>query len=92
MARLHVIALLAPEVQSQRIYAFAGPIRLHDIIAILRKLRPENKLIPNAPADEGHDLTEVALAPKAEELLREYFGQDGWISLSASIEAGIQGV
>ena len=91
VARLHAIALLAPNVNDERIYAFAGRITLTDIVKILRELRPDNQQIPDPPPHEGQDLSEIVLAPKAEKMLREYFDQTGWISLKESIAAGIKG-
>ena len=89
VARLHAIALLAPNVKEERIYAFAGRITLTKVIKILRELRPDNQQIPDPPPDEGQDLSEIVLAPKAEKMLRAYFDQIGWISLKESIATGI---
>lgn len=69
----------------------AGPFRITDIIVLLREMQPDNQKIPDPPADEGHDLTEVVEAPKAEALLREYFGQVGWTSLGDSLRAAVNG-
>ncbi|KAL7937558.1 NAD dependent epimerase/dehydratase [Trichoderma chlorosporum] len=91
VARLHVIALLAPDVEAQRIYGAGGHIRLTEVISIMRELQPENKLIPDPPANEGRDSNELVLALKAEALLKKYYGQDGWISLRDSLVAGING-
>ncbi|KAL5336900.1 putative aldehyde reductase [Aspergillus crustosus] len=88
-ARLHVIALLHPTVKNERIFAFAAPFNWIDIIQILRKLRPKNKLIPEPPEIEGRDLGEIVRAPRAEGLLREFFGQNGWRGLEESIAEGI---
>ncbi|KAJ5682091.1 NAD dependent epimerase/dehydratase [Penicillium maclennaniae] len=88
-ARLHAIALLAPSVKSQRIFAFAAPFNVTDVISILRGLRPDHKF-DDPPANEGQDLTEVVPAPKAEKLLQEYFGQKEWTPLKESIAAGIR--
>ncbi|KAL4892961.1 NAD dependent epimerase/dehydratase [Aspergillus ambiguus] len=90
-ARLHLIALLGEKVKAQRIFAFAGPKNWTDYIQILRELRPKNKLIPDPPANEGHDEAAILPAYKAEALLREFFGK-GWTSLEESLAAGIQGV
>ncbi|KAH8799742.1 hypothetical protein F5884DRAFT_847965 [Xylogone sp. PMI_703] len=91
-ARLHVIGLLSPDVKSERIFAFAKPHNWTDIINILRKLRPENKLIPDPPPNEGRDLTEVLPSQRAEQLLRDFFQRPGWTSLEDSLAAGIEGV
>lgn len=92
MARLHLIALLGEKVKAQRIFAFAASKNWTDYIQVLRKLRPHNKLIPDAPANEGHDEAVIHPAHKAEALLREFFGRDGWTSFEESLTAGIQGL
>lgn len=79
-ARLHAIALLAPSVRSQRIFAFAGPLNITDIISTLRVLRPDRKF-DDPPADEGQDFTEVAPAGKAERLLAGSLWSEGMDSL-----------
>jgi hypothetical protein len=87
-ARLHAIALLAPNVRSQRIFAFAGPLNMTDIISTLRELRPDHHFDDPNP-NEGQDLTDVAPAAKAEKLLEEFFGQKGWIPYRQSLADGI---
>lgn len=91
VARLHVIALLAPAVENQRLFAFAAAFNLTDVIGRFRAMNPENKKIPDPPQNEGHDLTEVVPAPRAEALLKEYFGTTGWVSLQDSLESCVRG-
>ena len=86
-----MIALLGSQIEGQRIYAFAGATTLGEMIAILRELRPQNEKIPAPPPNEGHDLTEIAPIQRAEELLKEYFHRDGWVSLRDSLKSGIEG-
>lgn len=90
VARIHAIALLDPEVKSERLFAFAHPFRWTDIINLLRKYRPDSDKIPNPPENEGHDLSVVPPAKRAEELLKEWFGQPGWISLEQSVKDGLE--
>ncbi|CCF37374.1 NAD dependent epimerase/dehydratase [Colletotrichum higginsianum] len=90
VARLHAVALLADPVKSQRIWASAAPVNTSDFIDLFRELRPDNKLIPEKPASEGRDLTELPPAAKAEGLLQKYFGQKGWTPFRESVEAGIR--
>ncbi|KAJ0159398.1 G-patch domain-containing protein [Colletotrichum tanaceti] len=90
VARLHAIALLAEPVKSQRIWASAPSVTMSDFIDLYHELRPDNKLIPAKPANEGRDLTEVPPAAKAEGLLQKYFGRKGWTPLRESVEAGIR--
>ena len=86
VARLHAIALLDPEVQSDRLFACAHPIQWTDIIRLLRKYRPDNEKIPDPPENEGYDLKVVPPSKRAEGLLKEWFGQPGWVSLEQSIK------
>ncbi|KAI8259710.1 hypothetical protein K4K58_002466 [Colletotrichum sp. SAR11_239] len=90
VARLHIVALLAESVKSKRIFAAARPVNVSDFIDVLRELRPDNKLIPEKDANDGHDLTQVLPLAEAERLLQTYFGQKGWTPLKESVEAGIR--
>jgi nucleoside-diphosphate-sugar epimerase len=90
IARLHTAALLDPNTVSQRIFGFAEPLNLTEMVAILRKLRPDNAQIPDAPAD-GHDLTNVLPARKAEKLLQDFYGKSGWTTAEESIATGLEG-
>ncbi|GAB1198518.1 hypothetical protein APSETT444_007841 [Aspergillus pseudonomiae] len=88
-ARLHAIGLLDPNVQSQRLFGFAQPFAWNDIIAILRKLRPDNDKIPD-PLDHTRDLSKIVPASRAEDLLKAFFGK-GWTCLEESLAEGIVG-
>lgn len=46
-------------------------------------------MIPPEPENEGHDLSEVIPSKRANEILRDFFGRPGWISLEESIAEGI---
>ncbi|KAE9570610.1 Aldehyde reductase 2 [Colletotrichum fructicola] len=90
-ARLHAIALLGENVESQRIFGFAEEVNRSDVFKTLRALRPDNENIPEPDENEGHDLTEVVPAKKAEQLLKDYYGR-GWTGYKESLEAGIRGL
>ncbi|EXJ79557.1 hypothetical protein A1O3_07836 [Capronia epimyces CBS 606.96] len=91
-ARLHVVALLDPQVKSERLFAFSHEFNWTDVIGIFKKLRPENTQIPQAPENEGRDLTDVHDgSQRAEHLLQSFFGVTGWTSLEDSLRAGIEG-
>lgn len=92
IALIHAIALLDPNVKSERLFAFAAPFTWTGVIDILRKLRPSNKSIPNPPEDELPDLSDIVPAKRAESLLRTFFGQSGWIQLQQSLKEGIDSV
>ncbi|KEZ45870.1 hypothetical protein SAPIO_CDS1235 [Scedosporium apiospermum] len=89
-ARLHVIGLLGPDVRFRRLFAWAHSVNITDLITTLRSLRPDNKLIPDPPENDGRDLTEVVPAAAAQQLLKQYFGQDGWTDFSTSVAEGIE--
>lgn len=89
---VHVAALLDPNVKSQRLFAFAGTYNWGDILGILHKLRPENKMLPKAPENEGRDLSDIKPRVKAEQLIKDFFGVSGWTGLEESLKAGIAGL
>ncbi|PLB48132.1 NAD dependent epimerase/dehydratase [Aspergillus steynii IBT 23096] len=91
VARLCVIGLLDPKVQSERIFAFAEQKHWTDTVAVLRDLRPKNRSIPDAPTDIPRDNTTIHPRGRAESLLREFYGQDGFTPIRESISRGIEG-
>ncbi|KAL3472585.1 hypothetical protein BJX99DRAFT_235214 [Aspergillus californicus] len=71
-ARLHVIALINPAVQGERIFAVTGPFTLNDIVTEMRKLFPERTW--ESVADNGRDLSVFEGIDRAEKLLKEAYG------------------
>lgn len=93
VARVHVAALVAPTVQSQRLFAFAGPFNWTDVVGILNRLRPENKAIPAPRDNEGRDLYDAwKVSRLAEDIMRSVFQVNGWTSLENSVGEGIADV
>lgn len=92
-ARLHLAAAVLDEsVKSQRIFAFAAPVNINDLVEAIRKVRPDAdhsklQLYP----DEPSDLSKVPNEPAAD-LLRKWYGQDGFKSLEQSIRENLEGV
>ena len=84
-ARLHVAALLDPDIRSSRVFAYAHSLNWTDIIGALRKLRPDNDKIPQAPENEGRALAEVVPRQKAEAILKTFFGRPGWVPFEETI-------
>ncbi|KAE9363654.1 NAD(P)-binding protein [Stipitochalara longipes BDJ] len=74
-ARIHVAALINPEIQNERIIAFAEPYNANDILKILRTLRPDHEF----PEDFVDD-----------NVLKQDFGQSGWTSLTESLRRTIE--
>ncbi|KAF2167809.1 hypothetical protein M409DRAFT_53773 [Zasmidium cellare ATCC 36951] len=91
-ARLHVIAAaLDPSIKDQRIFAFHCPFNWTDIINIVKELRPNAKSIPKAPEGEQRDLSKVPNEVGAE-LLKKWYGQNGYKSLKESVKENLEGV
>jgi hypothetical protein len=87
-ARVHALGLLDPTVRDERLFAFAGQFNWTDVIGIFHKLRP-NRQLPDPPKDEGRDLSDVKPSKRAEDLIKEFFGRPGWVSLEDSLAQGI---
>ncbi|KAJ5980341.1 NAD dependent epimerase/dehydratase [Penicillium waksmanii] len=92
VARLFIVGLLDPGVQSERIFAFGELTHWADIVSSLRALRPGNKSIPDVPEDIPRDSTVVQPRDRAEGLLRSFYGQDGFTTIQESLEKGIEGL
>ncbi|UNI19297.1 hypothetical protein JDV02_005490 [Purpureocillium takamizusanense] len=78
-ARLHVAALLHPDVREERLFAYAGPYTWRTIQRAMQELYPRRTFAPDV-ADAPLDGSVVPGTARAEALLRE-MGRDGWTSL-----------
>ncbi|KAF7588112.1 hypothetical protein BBP40_006177 [Aspergillus hancockii] len=93
VARLCAVGLLLErEVKSERIFAFGEQTNWFDMVAIMRQLRPNNKLIPDPVVEDVRDHTEVLPRRRAEELLHTFYGKSGFTSIRDSLEKGIEGL
>ncbi|KEY72840.1 hypothetical protein S7711_04423 [Stachybotrys chartarum IBT 7711] len=88
-ALLHVAAAIHPEVESERVFAFAEPENGDDVLAIFRELYPNRNFPENFQS--GRDLSEIVPRERAEQLLRD-MGQDGWTSLRESIRRNTEDI
>ena len=88
-ARIHVAALIDPEVENERILAFAYPFNWNTLLACLRELYP-NKQFPADIKDLPQDLSKLDNSRGAA-LLRK-FGRDGWTSLLESVRENTMGL
>lgn len=88
--RLHVALLTNLKYNGNRVFAFAAPYNWNAILAILRKLRPDDKrdAIPADIPNEGEDLSTVDVGLSLS-ILKDEFGQDGWISLEQAIRENV---
>lgn len=86
---MHVVAVIHPEVKSERIFGTAEPYQFNDILAWLRKWYPERQF----PDDfqKGRDLTEWKPRARAEALLKE-IGRPGFTTLEQSIKNNLGGL
>ena len=83
-ALLHIAATVLPDVQGQRILAYAAPYNYDDCVAVLTKYGKPKKYEPAGPGGEGKDISDVDNGP-AEKLLKR-MGRSGWKSLDESIK------
>jgi nucleoside-diphosphate-sugar epimerase len=88
VARLHVAALINPEVKNERIFAFAYPFNKNDLLRALKKVRPDRKFVDEFPDENVRDVSKVA-NERAEELLKA-LGRPGWTSLEDSLKANVE--
>lgn len=83
-AMLHYVALANPNVQNERLFAFAAPFNINDILGALRELYPGRKFAEDLPGLDK-DLSVIEPARRAEQLLEEVKGS-GWTSLKDSVQ------
>ncbi|KAI5459554.1 aldehyde reductase [Mariannaea sp. PMI_226] len=83
-ARLHLAALLHPDIHGERIFAYAAPYTWRGVQKIIQKLYPNQTFSPDLPEAEM-DKSRVVLALRAESWLKE-MGRDTWMTLEESIK------
>jgi hypothetical protein len=86
---LHVAALIDADIKNERVFAYAEPFNWNDVLAAMRKARPDAK-IPEDLKDNSKDLSEVLPVARAKEILKKNFGQDSFIGLEESVKANIE--
>jgi nucleoside-diphosphate-sugar epimerase len=90
-ARIHVIAAaLDNTVKNERIYAYNQAFTWTEIINIVKKHRPDATSVAQAPANERPDLTKVP-NQRGAELLKKWYGQDGYKSMEQSVLENLEG-
>ncbi|CAG8909345.1 unnamed protein product [Penicillium egyptiacum] len=89
VARLFVVALLAPSVTSERLFAFGESTNWTDVVRILRQLDPGNTQIPIPPEREERDHAEIVPRGRAVRLLQQFYGQSSMTPIATSIANGI---
>lgn len=88
-ARLHVAALLDPEVENERILAFAQPYNWNGFLAVLRKIYPDEKF-PTDIDNEPLDLSKLDNSRGA--ALLKAFGRPGFTGLEESVRDNCAGL
>ncbi|KFY40191.1 hypothetical protein V495_05571 [Pseudogymnoascus sp. VKM F-4514 (FW-929)] len=89
-ARIHVAALLSKSIHNERIYASVAPYTWNQILAILRNLYPKKEFVEDFP-DAKVSGMEVP-TERGAEVLRQYFGQAGYVSLEETVKQNVEKV
>ena len=89
VAILHVIALLDPEVQNERVHAWTERNNWSKIEEAFRGLYPETSW---AHLPQGSQLEGTVNDKRGKELLKKWTGQDDWTSVRESVKTAIEGV
>ena len=83
MARLHLAALIDPDVNGERILAYKEPYNWNQVLGVFRKLYPDRRFVEDLP-DQGKDMSTVE-TKRSEEILRR-MGVDGFTGLEQSLQ------
>ena len=85
--RLHTALLTDASYNNQRIFGFAQPYNWNQVLAILRRLRPDHNL-PEDLEDDSKDVSTVENGP-ALKILQDRFGQTDWVGLEEALKENI---
>lgn len=86
-ARIHVAALVSKSISNERIFASVAPFTWNQILAILRGLYPKKVFVDDFP---GTKLTGMSVpTERGVQILREYFGRPGWVSLEETVKENV---
>ena len=83
VSRLHLAALIDPEVNGERVLAYKEPYNWNHVLLIFRKMYPGRKFVDDLP-DQGEDKSTVD-TERSEEILKR-MGADGFTSLEQSLK------
>ena len=93
-ARLHLIAAVLDEsLVNERVFAFAEPINGNDAVEAVIKIRPdsEKKIGHLKESNPDRDLSTVPNELGAE-LLKKWYGQDGYTTFVESVRQNLEGL
>jgi hypothetical protein len=83
-----VAVVLDPECDGARLQAWATYCNMNDILAILRRLYPQEKFMDDFPNQTKLSITTDYDQQLA--LLQKWGGQDGWTSLEQTVVDGVR--
>jgi hypothetical protein len=89
-ARLHLGAVIHPDVKGERVFGVAQDYNWNDCLAVFREMYPDKKLPEDRPG-LGRDISICTAKPRAEWLLKE-IGKDECTSLEDSLRGAFQGL
>lgn len=84
IALLHVAAALDPTVNNVRLQAWGSACNWNDILAIMRKLRPQHRFISNLP--HARYLGASTDTSESTSLLKKWGNQNGWRPLEETLK------
>jgi hypothetical protein len=87
-ARLHVGALIHPDVLSERIFAYVQPYTWRGVQRVVQALYPRRSFSGDIE-DAEPDASQVVPAPRAEALLKD-MGRPGWTSFEESVRMNVE--
>ena len=90
-ARLHVAALTDAQIVGERIFGFAETYTNRQIVAALKKAKPEFEFPEDTFDDAGQDLSTVEARGRADEILKKHFGR-GFRGLDESVAESVEGL
>ncbi|KAL2133420.1 hypothetical protein VTI74DRAFT_2421 [Chaetomium olivicolor] len=82
-ARLHVAALIHPDVRGERIFAYGKPFTWRGVQRVIQRLYPDKSFARDVK-DAELNTSEILPAVRAEALLQD-MGRPGWTSMDESV-------
>lgn len=93
-SRLHLCAAVLDEsLKNERIFAFAAPFNANDTIDAIKRVAPSTMDTSKLKKDPN-ELSDLSKVPNEQgaNLLKKWFGQDGYKSLDQSVEENLQAI
>ena len=87
VALVHVAAVLDPEVKNARLQGWGHSVHWNNILAILRKLRPQKQFIDDYPNTYYLKLSVDQSESLA--LLKKWAAKDGWTPLRDGVSENV---